>query len=336
MKGTEFYMIDNFWRELPRPFFVLAPMEDVTDVVFRHVVSEAARPDVFFTEFTNTESYCHPEGTQSVRGRLTFTEDEQPMVAHIWGDKPEYFRQMSIGMAKLGFKGIDINMGCPVPNVAAKGKGSGLILRPEVAAEIVQAAKAGGLPVSVKTRLGYTEIEEWQDWLTHILEQDIANLSIHLRTRKEMSQVDAHWELIPEIKKLRDLVAPNTLLTINGDIPDRQTGLELAEKYGVDGIMIGRGIFKNPFAFEKEPKEHSSKELLDLLRLHLDLHDKYSQELETRSFKALHRFFKIYVKGFRGASELRNQLMSTQSSDDVRAMLDDFEAKNADETGIVG
>ncbi|MEZ7792293.1 tRNA dihydrouridine synthase [Niallia circulans] len=329
-------MIDNFWRELPRPFFVLAPMEDVTDVVFRHVVSEAARPDVFFTEFTNTESYCHPEGTQSVRGRLTFTEDEQPMVAHIWGDKPEYFRQMSIGMAKLGFKGIDINMGCPVPNVAAKGKGSGLILRPEVAAEIVQAAKAGGLPVSVKTRLGYTEIEEWQDWLTHILEQDIANLSIHLRTRKEMSQVDAHWELIPEIKKLRDLVAPNTLLTINGDIPDRQTGLELAEKYGVDGIMIGRGIFKNPFAFEKEPKEHSSKELLDLLRLHLDLHDKYSQELETRSFKALHRFFKIYVKGFRGASELRNQLMSTQSSDDVRAMLDDFEAKNADETGIVG
>ncbi|MGI8351507.1 tRNA dihydrouridine synthase [Niallia circulans] len=329
-------MIDNFWRELPRPFFVLAPMEDVTDVVFRHVVSEAARPDVFFTEFTNTESYCHPEGTQSVRGRLTFTEDEQPMVAHIWGDKPEYFRQMSIGMAKLGFKGIDINMGCPVPNVAAKGKGSGLILRPEVAAEIVQAAKAGGLPVSVKTRLGYTEIEEWQDWLTHILEQDIANLSIHLRTRKEMSQVDAHWELIPEIKKLRDLVAPNTLLTINGDIPDRQTGLELAEKYGVDGIMIGRGIFKNPFAFEKEPKEHSSKEMLDLLRLHLDLHDKYSQELETRSFKALHRFFKIYVKGFRGASELRNQLMSTQSSDDVRAMLDDFEAKNADETGIVG
>ncbi|MCM2981484.1 tRNA-dihydrouridine synthase [Niallia circulans] len=336
MKGTEFYMIDNFWRELPQPFFVLAPMEDVTDVVFRHVVSEAARPDVFFTEFTNTESYCHPEGTQSVRGRLTFTEDEQPMVAHIWGDKPEYFRQMSIGMAKLGFKGIDINMGCPVPNVAAKGKGSGLILRPEVAAEIVQAAKAGGLPVSVKTRLGYTEIEEWQDWLTHILEQDIANLSIHLRTRKEMSQVDAHWELIPEIKKLRDRVAPNTLLTINGDIPDRQTGLELAEKYGVDGVMIGRGIFKNPFAFEKEPKEHSSKELLDLLRLHLDLHDKYSQELETRSFKALHRFFKIYVKGFRGASELRNQLMSTQSSDDVRAMLDDFESKNADETGIVG
>jgi tRNA-dihydrouridine synthase len=315
--------MDNFWRDLPRPFFVLAPMEDVTDVVFRHVVSKAGRPDVFFTEFTNTESYCHPEGNQSVRGRLIFTEDEQPMVAHIWGDKPEYFRQMSIGMAELGFKGVDINMGCPVPNVASRGKGSGLILRLEVAAEIIQAAKAGGLPVSVKTRLGYTDVKEWHEWLTHILKQDIANLSIHLRTRKEMSQVDAHWELIPKIKKLRDRVAPNTLLTINGDIPDRQTGLKLVEQYGVDGVMIGRGIFKNPFAFEKEPKEHSTREYLDLLRLQLNLQDKYSEEL-PRSITALHRFFKIYVKGFRGASELRNQLMNTKSTDEVRNLLDNF------------
>ncbi|WP_050614031.1 tRNA dihydrouridine synthase [Bacillus testis] len=321
-------MLDNFWRNLPRPFFILAPMEEVTDVVFRHVVSAAARPDVFFTEFTNSESYCHPEGKQSVRGRLTFTEDEQPIVAHIWGDKPEKFRQMSIGMAKQGFKGIDINMGCPVPNVAGDGKGSGLILRPEVAAELIQAAKAGGLPVSVKTRLGYTEVGEWREWLTHILKQDIANLSIHLRTRKEMSQVDAHWELIPEIKKLRDEVAPDTLLTINGDIPDHQTGLKLAHQYGIDGIMIGRGIFHNPFAFEKEPKEHDSKELLGLLRLHLDLYDKYSKELETRPFTALHRFFKIYVKGFRGASGLRNQLMNTKSTNEVRALLDHFESLN--------
>lgn len=317
--------IDNFWRDLPRPFFILAPMEDVTDVVFRHVVSEAARPDVFFTEFTNTDSYCHPEGNHSVRGRLAFTEDEQPIVAHIWGDKPEYFRQMSIGMAELGFSGVDINMGCPVNNVAPKGKGSGLIRRPDVAGDLIQAAKAGGLPVSVKTRLGYTEIDEWHDWLTHLLKQDIANLSIHLRTRKEMSNVDAHWELIPEIKKLRDQVAPDTLLTINGDIPDRQTGMELAQQYGVDGIMIGRGIFKNPFAFEKEPKDHSSKELLDLLRLHLDLFDKYSNELEPRLFKPLRRFFKIYVKGFRGASELRNQLMNAESTDEARALLDSLE-----------
>ncbi len=319
-------MKENFWRELPRPFFVLAPMEDVTDVVFRHVVSEAGTPDVFFTEFTNTESYCHPEGIHSVRGRLTFTEDEQPIVAHIWGDKPEHFREMSIGMAEMGFKGIDLNMGCPVPNVAAKGKGAGLIQRPETAAEIIQAAKAGGIPVSVKTRLGYSEIEEWRDWLTHVFKQDIANLSIHLRTRREMSKVDAHWDLIGEIKKLRDEIAPDTLLTINGDIPDRKTGLELAEKYGIDGVMIGRGIFTNPFAFETEPREHSSEELMGLLRLHLDLFDKYSKE-ESRLFKPLRRFFKIYVRGIKGAGELRHQLMDTNTTDEVRALLDEFEAQ---------
>ncbi|CAM3815104.1 tRNA dihydrouridine synthase [Alkalicoccus chagannorensis] len=321
---------ENFWAELPKPFFVLAPMEEVTNVVFRHVVAEAARPDVFFTEFTNTDSWCHPDGIESTKGRLLFTEDEQPMVAHIWGDKPENFREMSIGMKEAGFKGIDINMGCPVANVAAKGKGSGLIREPENAADIIQAAKAGGLPVSVKTRLGYTYVDEWKEWLSHLLRQDIANLSIHLRTKKEMSSVDAHWELIPEIKAMRDELAPDTLLTINGDIADYQTGVELVDKYGVDGVMIGRGIFTNPYAFETEPREHTTKELFDLLRLHLDLHDKYSEEMGPLLFKPLRRFFKIYIRGIRGSAELRHQLMQTETTDQVRTLLDDFEAEAAE------
>ena len=319
-------MKQNFWAELPKPFFVLAPMEDVTDVVFRHVIAKAGAPDVYFTEFTNSESYCHPEGIKSVRGRLLFTEDEQPIVSHIWGDNPENFRKMSIGMAEMGFKGIDINMGCPVPNVAQRGKGSGLILRPDIAAELIEAAKAGGLPVSVKTRIGYKEVDEWKEWLTHILKQDIANLSIHLRTRKEMSEVPAHWELIPEIKALRDEIAPHTTLTINGDILDRQMGMELAEKYGVDGVMIGRGVFKNPFAFEKEPREHTPLEHLELLKYQLDLQDHYGDQL-PRSMSGLHRFFKIYVKGFKGAAELRGKLMNTKSTDEVREMLKEYEEK---------
>lgn len=318
-------MTNNFWAELSRPFFILAPMEDVTDVVFRHVIQEAGAPDVFFTEFTNSDSYCHPDGIESVRGRLVFTEDEQPMVAHIWGDKPEFFRQMSLGMAEMGFKGLDINMGCPVPNVAERGKGSGLILRPELAAELIAAAKAGGLPVSVKTRLGFEELTEYEAWISHLLRQDIANLSLHLRTRQEMSKAAAHWELIPEIIALRDKIAPQTTITINGDIADRAQGLELAEKYGVDGIMIGRGIFKNPFAFEKQPQEHSATELLALLRLQLDLQDRYSAVL-PRSIVGLHRFFKIYVKGFPGASELRTRLMTTHSTAAVRELLDAFES----------
>lgn len=319
-------MKENFWKNLPKPFFILAPMEDVTDVVFRHVIAEAGRPDVFFTEFTNSVSYCHPDGRDSVRGRLTFTEDEQPLVAHIWGDEPKYFREMSIGMAEAGFAGIDINMGCPVPNVAGKGKGSGLIQRPEVAAELIEAAKAGGLPVSVKTRLGYSRLDEWREWIAHLLRQDIVNLSIHLRTKKEMSKYDAHWELIPEIKKMRDEIAPDTLLTINGDIMDREMGLKLIEETGVDGIMIGRGVFKNPFAFEKEAREHSSEEMLDLLRLHLDLFDSHGVDA-GRAFKPLRRFFKIYVRGMRGASELRQKLMETVTTDEVRVLLDEFEEK---------
>jgi len=314
----------NFWTELPTPFFALAPMEAVTDVVFRHVINYAGRPDIFFSEFTSSAGYCSRKGRHSTKGRLTFTDDEQPMVVQIWGNDAAQFREMSIGMKELGFAGIDINMGCPVTNVASKSCGSGLIRNPELAAELIAAAKESGLPVSVKTRLGFSHLDEWQDWLTHILKQDIANLTIHLRTRKEMSKVDAHFELIPEIKKLRDAIAPQTLLTINGDIRDRQHGEELVAEYGVDGVMIGRGVFHNPYAFEKQKSEHSREELISLLHMQLDLHDTYSSELEPRKFDPLKRFFKIYIRNFDGASELREQLMHTKTTDEVRHILNTF------------
>lgn len=311
----------SFWNELPKPFFVLAPMEAVTDVVFRHVVAAAAPPDAYFTEFTNSDSYCSPRGSHSTRSRLEFTEDEQPIVAHIWGDNPENFATMAKGMKERGFSGLDINMGCPTPNVASKGKGSGLIRRPEVAAELIAAAKTGGLPVSVKTRLGYSHISETEAWISHLLRQDITNLTIHLRTKKEMSKVEAHYELIPLIKHLRDEITPKTLLTINGDIRDRQHGEELAKKYDIDGVMIGRGVFSNPFAFELRKKSHDRNELLSLLKLHLDLFDKYSIESDPRKYDPLKRFFKIYVREFDGASELREQLMNTKSTDEARQLI---------------
>ena len=316
--------MNNFWNELPKPFFILAPMEAVTDVVFRHVIMKAGRPDVFFTEFTNTASYCSPKGLHSTRGRLAFTDDEHPMVAQIWGKKPEDFKQMAHGLKELGFKGIDINMGCPDKSVVHGGGGSGLIRTPELAAEIIAATKQAGLPVSVKTRLGDYKLEEWREWLTFILKQDVANLTIHLRTRKEMSKVEAHFELIPEIKALRDEIAPNTLLTINGDIRDRTHGLELVEKYGVDGVMIGRGIFMNPFAFAEVVQEDRSVQLLELLNYQLDLYDKYNEELEPRKFDPLKRYFKIYVRDFAGASELREKLMHSKNTDEVRTLIRDY------------
>ena len=307
---------------MPQPFFILAPMEAVTDVVFRHVMAKAGRPDVFFTEFTNTDSYCSPKGIHSTRGRLTFTDDEQPLVAQIWGKAPENFREMAEGLKKQGFVGVDINMGCPDKSVVKGGAGSGLIRTPQRAVEIIQATKSAGLPVSVKTRLGDVRPDEWREWLTTILSQDIANLTIHLRTRKEMSKVPAHYELIPEIIALRDQLAPETLLTINGDIRDRHHGEELAATYpGVNGIMIGRGVFTNPYAFTTG-YQPTRAEIIALLRYHLDLFDYYSEHLEARPFDPLKRFFKIYIREIPGAAELREALMHTKSTHEVRVLLD--------------
>ncbi|MDD3035648.1 MAG: tRNA-dihydrouridine synthase [Candidatus Saccharimonadaceae bacterium] len=320
--------MNDFWEKLPKPFFVLAPMEGVTDIVFRHVILSAARPDVFFTEFVNATSFCSEKGEHSTRGRLAFTDDEQPIVAQIWGNKPDEFAKMSIALAERKFSGIDINMGCPDKAVVKIGSGSALIRTPELAGELITATKTGGLPVSVKTRLGDVKPEEWNDWLAYLLEQDITNLTIHLRTRKEMSKVGAHYELIQGIKKLRDEISPQTLLTINGDIRDRQHGEELAKEYGIDGIMIGRGVFENPFAFEKELRKHSREELIDLLKLHLDLHDKYSFEFESRKFDPLKHFFKVYIRNFEGASELRTKMMAAKSTDEVRNVLNNFERTN--------
>lgn len=295
-------------------------MEAVTDVVFRHVVTHAARPDVYFTEFTNATGWV-AAGDKAIGGRLVKTDDESPIIAQLWGADPAAMEKMAIHCRGLGYDGIDINMGCPDSSAVKSGGGSGMIRTPELAAEMIAAAKKSGLPVSVKTRLGYSRVDEWHDWLTHILQQDVVNLTIHLRTKKEMSKVDAHFELIPDIKQLRDEVAPHTLLTINGDIRDRAHGEELVRQHGVDGVMIGRGIFHNPFAFETDPRAHTREELVGLLRLQLDLHDKYSSEFEPRKFEPLKRFFKIYIRDFDGASELRDKLMHTKSTQEVREVL---------------
>ena len=296
-------------------------MEAVTDVVFRHVVKRAGAPDVFFTEFANATGWVHA-GDKAMAGRLVKTDDEHPLVAQIWGGEPGDMEQFAAHCAKLGFDGIDINMGCPAKS-AIKSGGAALIRRPDVAVAAIAAAKTAGLPVSVKTRLGYTYVDEWREWLTTILQQDIANLTIHLRTKKEMSKVPAHYELIDDIIALRDDIAPQTLLTINGDIRDRTHGEELVRQHpGVNGIMIGRGVFQNPFCFAKSVDRPITKvELLSLLQYHLDLFDEWQTQL-GRPFETLKRFFKIYIRDFDGAKELREQLMHTKSTDEVRKLLD--------------
>ena len=315
----------NPWKtQTNKPIFILAPMEAVTDTVFRHVIKQAASPDIFFTEFVSTDGYVSDKGRHSTRDRLFFTNDEQPIVAQIWGNKPENFAFMAKDLAKMGYAGIDINMGCPDKAVVKQGSGSGLIHNHELSAEIISATKQGGLPVSVKTRLGNIRANEWQPWITHLLQQDLVNLTIHLRSRKEMSKVPAHFEIIPEIMALRNEIAPQTLITINGDIKDYHHGIELYEKYKVDGIMIGRGVFENPFAFSNRANKPTQQELLDLFFFHLSLHDKYSSAENPRKFDPLKRFFKIYFKDFPGASNLRNELMQTKNTVEARELVNDF------------
>ena len=306
----------QFWKQFQPGFTCLAPMEGVTDIAFRQVVAKAARPDIFFTEFTNVNSYNSDKGRHNALDRFQTLPSEKPIVAQIWGTKPEFFTETAQALKQLGFEAVDINMGCPDRHVVATGGGSGLIRTPELAKEIIRATKMAGLPTSVKTRLGYSRVEEWRDWLTNILTEHPDALTVHLRTKKEMSKVAAHYELVPEIVELKNELSPETVLIINGDIETPADGQKFIDM-GVDGLMIGRGVFHNPFCFEKTPREHSREELLDLMRYHLDLYDKY----ELAPYDPLKHFYKIYINNFPGASDLRAKLMETKSTAEAREVL---------------
>lgn len=307
-------------------FLCLAPMEGVTDVVFRQVIAKAGRPDLFFTEFTNVSSYASEKGRPNALERLAIAPSDPPVIAQIWGKEPDHFATTCAALKDLGFVGIDINMGCPDRHVNKAGGGAAMIRTPELALECIKAAKnnANGLPVSVKTRLGFTYVDEWHDWLKLLLSQNLSMLTIHLRTRKEMSKVDAHFELIPDIIKLRDEIAPDTKIVFNGDIRDRQHAEELWQQYPTaDGFMIGRGVFTNPFCFTNHTP--SREELLELLHLHLDLHDQASKKYH-RSFEPLKHYFKIYIRDFPGATSLRAALMECHDTTTARQVLKKFNA----------
>lgn len=308
----------SFYDKLPDPFFCLAPMEDVTNIVFRQVILKAGRPDVFYTEFMNVSGFTHSQGRDSAARRIKFLPNERPLVAQIWGTDPEKFRLTAQELAETGFDGIDINMGCPDKAVVKTGGGSGLIHNYELSAQIIQAVKNGAnkLPTSVKTRLNTIKLDGWQDWISHLLKQDLAALTVHLRTRKEMSKVPAHYELIDEIIQLRDQIAPQTKLIINGDIKDRQQGIELAEKHpSVNGIMIGRGVFEDPFCFA----DQKNSDLISLLKYHLEMFSRFTPDAKINPLK---KFFKIYIRDFSGAKELREQLMTAKNLNEVYGIIE--------------
>ncbi len=313
----------NFLDRLSRPFFVLAPMDDVTDTVFRRIVAECARPDMFFTEFVNVDG-LQSLGRPRLMKRIQFTDQEQPIIAQLWGNDPEKYRKTAEELVAMGFAGIDINMGCPDKTVVKNGSCSALINNRDLALEIIQATQEGAgaeVPVSVKTRLGFNTID--LSWHEFLLQQNLVMLSIHGRTRKEMSDVPAQWDHIGEIVKLRDRLAPQTLIIGNGDVKDRRHGLQLAKEYNVDGIMIGRGVFHDPFAFaEQSPWEQYTKEQrVAIYKRHVTLFAETWTD-EDRRIATLNKFCKVYINGFDGAKELREKLMAARTAEELLALLE--------------
>ena len=312
----------NILEQLPKPFFVLAPMDDVTDTVFRQVVAACAPPDLYFTEFVNVDGLQSP-GRPNLLKKIQFTGDEQPIIAQLWGKNPENYFKTAQELVEMGFAGIDINMGCPAKAEVKNGCCSALINNRPLALEIIKATQegaAGRIPVSVKTRLGFNEID--LSWHELLLQQNLSMLTVHGRTRKEMSLVPAHWDVIGQVRELRDKLAPQTLLVGNGDVRDRAHGLELAERYKLDGVMIGRGIFKDPFVFAGQSPwpTYTKEQRLALYTKQVTLFAE-TWTNHQRNIATLNKFCKVYISDFDGAKELREQLMAAQSTDELLAIL---------------
>lgn len=326
----------SFWQQLPKPIMVLAPMADVTDASFRRMIAKYSAhtradgtqggPDVMWTEFVAADGLMRatPEGKAKLMADLIYAEEERPIVAQLFTSNEEHMEQAARLCAELGFDGIDINMGCPDRSIEKQGCGSAMIKNPENAKAIIRAAKrgAGDLPVSVKTRLGYNQ-DQLEEWLPAILSESPAVVTLHARTRKEMSKVPARWERVARAVEIRNELGSDTLIFGNGDALSLEDAQEKVKATGADGVMLGRAIFGNPWLFhpEKDLANVSLEERLTVMVEHTKL---FVALLPFKNFAVMKKHYKAYVNGFDNAAELRGQLMQTNTPEEVEALVHDF------------
>ncbi len=327
-------MIKGFWdgikkRSGTEPFFVMAPLADVTDIAFREIISKYSRqgkeyggPAVLWTEFVSADGLCSP-GRKVLERDLAYTEGQRPIVAQLFTAHPDKMREACTLVRKLGFDGIDINMGCPDKSIEKQCAGAAMIKNPELAREVIKSAREGALdiPVSVKTRIGYNK-NEIETWIAFLLELKLPVLTVHLRTRKEMSDVPAHWNLMPSIIALRDKISPETLIIGNGDAMSLEDGRQKAIVSGADGVMFGRAIFGNPWLFDTHKKVVSTRERLEVMLEHTMLFEKLLGDI--KNFAIMKKHYKAYVTGFDGAKELRVKLMETSSAEEVKKIVGEY------------
>lgn len=309
-----------------RPILVLAPMANVTDPAFRQIIAKYGKPPVIWTEFVSADGlFLGGEHAQKLLLRdLSYTEAERPIVAQVFTSNPERMRKAAALCRKLGFDGFDINMGCPDRSVEKQGAGAALMKNPKLAQELILAAKdgAGDMPVSVKTRIGYNK-NEIETWLPALLETKPAVVTIHARTRKEMSKVPARWDVVKRAVEIRNDFGSETYIFGNGDVMDLTDARLKAKESGADGVMLGRAIFGNPWLFAEQVPTLEKK--LKVLIEHTNLHEKFFGK--TKSFAFMKKHFKAYVTGFAGAGELRAKLMEANNAREVEEILKQYLAK---------
>ncbi|KND49493.1 MAG: tRNA-dihydrouridine synthase B [Parcubacteria bacterium C7867-008] len=324
--------MDSFWKHLPKPFFALAPMADVTDPAYRRLIADYGVPHVTWTEFVSADGLYHTREKKGMKDEenplvrdLQYSEAERPIVAQIFGSNPETIAYASELAATLGFDGVDINMGCPDRSIEKQGAGAAMIKNPELVKPIVEAArrgaargKEGGIPVSLKTRIGYHQ-ETMDTWLPVVLASKPDALTVHLRTRKEMSKVDAHWELMARAVALRNEHSPDTIILGNGDVKDLDDARLKAALSGADGIMLGRAIFGSPWLFtDRKPNDISPTERIEALRTFAQY---FSELRPTKSFHLLKKHIKSFIAGWDGAAQLRGILMEASTQEELDSIL---------------
>lgn len=320
--------IKGFWKKIDKPFLALAPMADVTDMATREMLAKYGKPDVTWTEFVSCDGLLSL-GREKLLPDLWFSEKQRPVVAQLFSSKPNNFYECAKLIKKLGFDGLDINMGCPDRSVEKQGAGAALIKNPKLAQKIISEAKrgAGSMPVSVKTRIGYDK-NELRTWLPALLKTEPSAITIHVRTRKEMSKVPAQWELFPEIMEIvkkHTTSKTRPLIIGNGDIVSVADAYEKAKKYGLDGVMIGRGIFGKPWFFSGKDNK-TPKQKIKILTEHIKLFDAlyFSEGKKLKHFDVMKKHFKAYLSGFDGAKEIRSELMNVKMPNEAVSLLGKF------------
>ena len=310
----------NFWKTIKKPFFGLAPMADVTDAAFREMFVRCGGPDVYWTEFVSADGLCS-KGRENLLIDFSF-KNENPIIAQIFSSNHDNIYKAGLLAKDLGFHGLDINMGCPDKSIEKQGCGAALIKNPNQAIKIIEYAKKVGLPLSIKSRLGYSSVD--YEWIKILLSTHIDALTFHLRTRNEMSNVAARWEEMKKIIDLRNKISPNTLIIGNGDIVSLSNAEQMIEKYKCDGVMIGRGAFGNPMFFNKSIKIENLliKERLNIMKEHTEIFEKKFSVVKNMNIMKKH--YKAYTKDIPNIQNLRLILMEAKSYKDIYMAIDEF------------